>query len=85
MSAISDALSGLHATPRGPKCSVGALLDDLKDNDPAGYELLAEALHNPDIPAPQIVKALSSVGIRLHRDSILRHRRRAKGSGCACA
>lgn len=85
MSAIEAALRALKAKKRGPQCSVGALLDELQETDPAGHQALIEILENRDITAPVIANALAQLGYKVHRDTIVRHRRRAKGSGCSCA
>lgn len=84
MSSISDALASLRPQPRGPQCSVGALLNRLQTEDPKGYEALKAGIDNLDIPAASIASALAQVDIHLHRDTIIRHRRRARGTGCRC-
>lgn len=84
MSELTDALEKLKIVPRGPRCSVGVLLSDLQDNDPAGYKLLSEMIDNNDIGSAQIVSALAAAKVRMGRETIVRHRRRAKGTGCRC-
>lgn len=84
MSTISNALASLRPQPRGPQCSVGALLDRLRTDDPAGHDALVASIDNLDIPAIRISQALAEIGIKLHRDTIVRHRRRARGTGCRC-
>lgn len=84
MSALTDALTSLRTERRGPQCSVGALLDTLKTTDPDAHRLLTEHIENASVPAPSIALALNEAGFRINRDAIVRHRRRAKGTGCRC-
>lgn len=83
-SPIQQALANLKMLHRGPQCSLGALLGDLKENDPEGYKALQAAIEDRNINAPTLVRALAEAGHRLHRDTIVRHRRRGTATGCRC-
>lgn len=84
MSPLRTALSDLRPSARGPRCSLGALLDDLATTDPEGCAALRAALDDPTASAPAVAAALISAGYSIRGETVRRHRKRGTATGCAC-
>lgn len=84
MSPLLAALSDLRPVARGPRCSIGALLDQLATTDPDGCAALRAALDNPNAPATAVAAALTASGYSIRHETVRRHRKRRSGLGCAC-
>jgi hypothetical protein len=67
--------------PRGPRCTVGAILDTL-DADTAAK--VRSVLDNPAVTATRIANTLTSSGYRVQAPAVARHRRRGASNGCRC-
>ncbi|MFI6142459.1 hypothetical protein ACIBCC_30235 [Streptomyces griseus] len=76
-----DALTSAPATPRGPECSIGALLR-YADFDVAVS--LRTVLDQTEVSATAIADALSRHGSRITAATVARHRRRGQSNGCRC-
>ncbi|MFE2181353.1 hypothetical protein [Streptomyces sp. NPDC059455] len=76
-----DALAGVPAAHRGPRCSVGALLK-AADADVAAS--LSAVLETASVSATAIAEALSRYGDPVTAYTVNRHRRRGKPNGCRC-
>ncbi|MEU6460329.1 hypothetical protein [Streptomyces sp. NPDC046976] len=77
-----DALTAAPAARRGPRCSVGALLETV-DADTAAS--LHTVLDTASVSATAIAEALSRYGGTFTAYTVNRHRRRGKPNGCRCA
>lgn len=67
--------------PRGPRCTVKTILDQL---DPATGRKLHDLLDSPAISATQIADALNDNGYPVQAPAVARHRRRGRSNGCRC-
>jgi hypothetical protein len=76
-----DALTGAPAAHRGPRCSVGALLE-AADTDVAAS--LRAVLDTTNVSATAIAETLSRYGDAVTAYTVSRHRRRGKPNGCRC-
>ncbi|MGP4046822.1 hypothetical protein [Streptomyces sp. 2A115] len=74
-----DALTGAPAAHRGPRCSVGALLE-AADADVAAS--LRAALDTTNVSATAIAETLSRYGDAVTAYTVNRHR--GKPNGCRC-
>ncbi|RSS97273.1 hypothetical protein EF903_01625 [Streptomyces sp. WAC05292] len=69
------------AGPRGPRCTVGTILDTL---DADTTRKVREVLDNPGISSTQIADVLTGSGHRVQAPAVARHRRRGGSNGCRC-
>ncbi|MGY1502910.1 hypothetical protein ACW4TU_41150 [Streptomyces sp. QTS52] len=76
-----DALTGMPAAHRGPRCSVGALLG-AADADVAAS--LRAVLDTTSVSATVIAETLSRYGDPVTAYTVNRHRRCGKPNGCRC-
>ncbi|MFJ4084882.1 hypothetical protein ACIP2Z_38815 [Streptomyces iakyrus] len=76
-----DALTDAPAAHRGPRCSVGALLE-AADADVAAS--LRAVLDTTSVSATAIAETLSRYGDPVTAYTVNRHRRRGKPNGCRC-
>lgn len=76
-----DALTSAPAAPRGPRCSIGALLQNA-DFDVAMS--LRTVLDQTGVSAKAIADALSRHGDPVTANTVARHRRRGESNGCRC-
>jgi hypothetical protein len=76
-----DALTGAPAAHRGPRCSVGALLE-AADTDVAAS--LRAVLDTTSVSATAIAETLSRYGDPVTAYTVNRHRRRGQPTGCRC-
>lgn len=76
-----DALTGAPASHRGPRCSVGALLEAA---DPDVAASLRAVLDTPSVTATAIAETLSRYGDPITAYTVARHRRRGMPNGCRC-
>lgn len=90
MGRLSDAVLST-AVAKGPKCSVGVFIEQMREDDPEVIEDLDELLRAPpkDVPATLICDNLSRLfTANIHPDVMRRHRRRVvsapSGDRCAC-
>ncbi|MFF0754399.1 hypothetical protein [Streptomyces sp. NPDC004267] len=67
--------------PRGPRCTVGTILDSLDDETAAKFRTV---LDNPAVTATRIADTLTSGGHRVQAPAVARHRRRGASNGCRC-
>lgn len=67
--------------PRGPRCTVGVILDTL---DAATAQKVRGVLDTPAISSTQIADALNNSGHRVQAPAVARHRRRGASNGCRC-
>ncbi|MER6232592.1 hypothetical protein ACFUC2_05350 [[Kitasatospora] papulosa] len=67
--------------PRGPRCTVGAILDTL---DPDTAAKVRSVLDNPAVTATRIADTLNGSGHRVQAPAVARHRRRGASNGCRC-
>ncbi|MEU6632830.1 hypothetical protein ABZ905_31790 [Streptomyces parvus] len=67
--------------PRGPRCTVGAILDEL---DFSTAQKVREVLDSVAISSTQIADALTGSGHRVQAPAVARHRRRGASNGCRC-
>ncbi|MFJ5143049.1 hypothetical protein [Streptomyces sp. NPDC088707] len=67
--------------PRGPRCTVGSVLDDLDADTAAKFRIV---LDNPAVTATRIADTLTSSGHRVQAPAVARHRRRGGSNGCRC-
>jgi hypothetical protein len=67
--------------PRGPQCTVKAILDQL---DPITGRKLYDLLKSPAVSATQIADALTDNGYPVRAPAVARHRRRGRSNGCRC-
>ncbi|WP_234445158.1 hypothetical protein [Streptomyces rimosus] len=74
-------LSDAPPAPRGPRCTVGAILDAL---DAATAQKVRDVLDTRDISATQIADTLTASGHRVQAPAVARHRRRGASNGCRC-
>lgn len=83
VSDLAQALRDIPVKPilRGPRCTVGVLLDELNAEEADALEAL---LQNELITLPQIVETLYRHGHKVGEHALRRHRRRSTGTGCAC-
>ncbi|MYX26758.1 hypothetical protein GTY75_08755 [Streptomyces sp. SID8381] len=68
--------------PRGPRCTVGAILDTIDDST---AQTLRALLDTRTVSATQIADALTAHGHRVQAPAVARHRRRGASNGCRCA
>lgn len=68
-------------TPKGPRCTIGAILDAL-DADTAAK--VRSVLDNPAVTATRIADTLTGSGHRVQAPAVARHRRRGSSNGCRC-
>lgn len=81
---LSSLLSELpKPTARGPRCSIGLLLDQLQESDPKGAEALRARLDD-GTPALVLSDALMKAGHAIKATTVRRHRKRGLSNGCAC-
>lgn len=80
MGVIEDLANWERPVP-GPRCRVGALLDDLPADE---AEALLAAIDNKRMPLVAISEVLEKNGHHLGTGSIQRHRWRSTPSGCRC-
>ena len=73
---LADALA-MERMPKGPKCSVGQLLESLPDGEAV---VLADALGDPLLTGTVIARALAAEGYNAKPATVLRHRR----GDCLC-
>ncbi|MFF4543622.1 hypothetical protein ACFY1J_05155 [Streptomyces sp. NPDC001406] len=76
-----DALAGAPAVRRGPRCSVGALLEAA---DPDVATSLRTVLDTTSVSATAIAETLSRYSDAVTAYTVNRHRRRGKPNGCRC-
>lgn len=81
LAAELDALADAPATHRGPRCSVGAFLND---TDELTATTLRTVLSNATVTATAIATALGEHGIKVTAYTVARHRRRGEPNGCRC-
>ncbi|MEU1273528.1 hypothetical protein [Streptomyces sp. NPDC005799] len=81
LAAELDALTTVPAAQRGPRCSVGTLLE-AADVDVAAS--LRTVLDTPSVSAKSIADALSRHGDPVTAWTVARHRRRGESNGCRC-
>ena len=75
---LADALAALPPRlPNGPRCTVGAILDKLDDDDRAA---LTAALDDDEVQGSGLARLLSSRGHKVNGNTIQRHRR----GDCSC-
>ncbi|MFB6505625.1 hypothetical protein ACFC07_21960 [Streptomyces sp. NPDC056099] len=67
--------------PRGPRCTVGAILDEL---DSSTAQKVREVLDSVAISSTQIADALTGSGHQVQAPAVARHRRRGASNGCRC-
>jgi hypothetical protein len=67
--------------PRGPRCTVGTILDTFDAETAAKFR---DVLDNPTITATRIADTLNSSGHRIQAPAVARHRRRGASNGCRC-
>ncbi|MER7759459.1 hypothetical protein [Streptomyces sp. NPDC097619] len=83
-SRLIAALTQLAETPaasRGPRCTVGTILDTL---DVDTTSKVREVLDNPVISSTQIADVLTGSGHPVQAPAVARHRRRGGTNGCRC-
>lgn len=78
---VSEDLANWERPVPGPRCRVGALLDDLPPEEAAA---VLAAIDNRRMPLVAISEVLEKNGYRLGVGSIQRHRWRSTASGCRC-
>lgn len=76
-----DALADAPAAPRGPKCTVGALLEAAGPDVAAS---LRAALDQAQVSSKAIADTLSRHGDPITAYTVARHRRRGESNGCRC-
>lgn len=76
-----DALASAPAVVRGPRCSIGVLLENA-DFDVAMS--LRAVLDQTTVSAKAIADALSRHGDPVTANTVARHRRRGESNGCRC-
>lgn len=81
---LTSLLSDLPNPKRGPRCSVGLLLERLAGEDPKGFEALVARLDDHGVSARALSEALHKAGHAVKAETIRRHRKRGTGSGCSC-
>jgi hypothetical protein len=81
---LASALQGLTPRKRGPRCTVATMLDEIRQQDPKGHELLAGLIDDPTVTGASLAEALVSAGYVIQKNTILRHRHRGTGRGCSC-
>ncbi|MER7951963.1 hypothetical protein ABTY59_31690 [Streptomyces sp. NPDC096079] len=81
LAAELDALTSVPAAPRGPRCSVGALLDTAGGDVAAS---LRAVLDKPSVSATAIAETISRHGEPVTAYTVNRHRRRGAPNGCRC-
>lgn len=81
LAAELDALTTVPAAPRGPRCSVGTLLDAADDKAAAS---LRKVLDTATVSATSIAETLSRYGDPITAYTVNRHRRRGAPNGCRC-
>lgn len=69
-------------TPKGPRCTVGAILDTL---DTATAAKVRSVLDNPAVTSTRIADTLTDSGHRVQAPAVSRHRRRGASNGCRCS
>ncbi|WP_404949151.1 hypothetical protein HFP70_35805 [Streptomyces sp. ARC14] len=74
-------LSEAPPAPRGPRCTVGAILDGL---DTATAQKVRDVLNTPGISATQLADTLTASGHPVQAPAVARHRRRGASNGCRC-
>lgn len=76
--AFADALADQQRTIKGPSCSVGALLDNLDDDQ---ADEVRSAIHNHSVQLAAISRAIrAEFGAQVGTDAVSRHRR----GDCTC-
>lgn len=80
---LSEALqaAGEGRLRKGPRCTVGVLLDSLNNQD---KEALVAALANKQVSGASLSVLLNDYGFSIGAFTINNHRRSATGTGCAC-
>lgn len=80
---LSEALqaAGEGRLRKGPRCTVGVLLDSLNNQD---KEALVAALANRQVSAASLSLLLREHGHTIGPFTISNHRRSATGAGCLC-
>ncbi|WP_328491164.1 hypothetical protein [Streptomyces zaomyceticus] len=81
LAAELDALTSAPAAPRGPRCSVGTLLDTV---DAEAAVSLRKVLDTTTVSANSIAETLSRYGDPVTAYTVNRHRRRGAPNGCRC-
>ncbi|MCX5182646.1 hypothetical protein [Streptomyces sp. NBC_00268] len=82
LAAELDALTSVPAAHRGPRCSVGTLLD-AADADVAAS--LRAVLEMTSVSSVSIAETLSRHGDLITAYTVARHRRRGEPNGCRCS
>lgn len=82
LAADLEALTSAPAAHRGPRCSVGTLLDNA-DADVAAT--LHAVLDMTTVSAVLIAETLSLHGDPITSYTVARHRRRGQPNGCRCS
>ncbi|MGC4950909.1 hypothetical protein ACLQ2N_32555 [Streptomyces sp. DT224] len=67
--------------PKGPQCTVGAILDTL---DAATAAKVQTVLDTPSVSSTRIADTLTEAGHRVQAPAVARHRRRGTSNGCRC-
>ncbi|WP_330335723.1 hypothetical protein OHS33_38745 (plasmid) [Streptomyces sp. NBC_00536] len=80
LAALSQ-LADAPPAPRGPRCTVGTILDTL-DTDTALK--VRDVLDSPSVSSTQIADALTGSGHPVQSPAVARHRRRGGSNGCRC-
>ena len=73
-------LTGSAGKP-GPRCGVGAILEEL---DPLAREGLETAMAKPSVRSTAIALTLHAWGYQIKAPTIARHRRAGTPTGCSC-
>ncbi|MGW0562942.1 hypothetical protein ACWDZ4_20540 [Streptomyces sp. NPDC003016] len=80
--AALDKLADAPPAVRGPRCTVGNILEALDD---ATARKVREVLDTPTITSTQIADTLTASGHTVQSPAVARHRRRGSSNGCRCA
>lgn len=80
---LADDLSKIEPGTKlkGPRCTVGVLIETL---DAESAAILEAKMIDRSIPSGKIAATLLHHGHIVREHAITRHRRRANGNGCAC-
>lgn len=81
---LSKYLDDLSTPKRGPRCSVGVLLEHLAATDPKGFEALVARIDDPSVSLRLLSEALHKAGHTVKAETLRRHRKRGAGAGCSC-
>ncbi|MFB8026012.1 MULTISPECIES: hypothetical protein [unclassified Streptomyces] len=79
--AALDQLAEAPTSPRGPRCTVGAILGKL---DAPTAQKVRAVIDSTGISSTQIADTLTDAGHRVQAPAVARHRRRGASNGCRC-